>query len=451
MTPVMKSESSTGSATSPAAESAAAPPALSVQDRIVLELARRGPDPAMHLGLVLLLDGEPPSLGRLAEELAPRLANLPELTFRLGGSARRPRWEPDPAFDLARHLHELPGQPAIDGGDGTDGGGRDAVLTALLDLPLHRDRPLWGIWLVRRPGGFALCYRAHHAFQDGLAAVETVERLFGPPARQKQPRSSAAAEPDRPPRWNADLLRELLPPVRRTARWSALASPPSGERAAYTADVDLARLHRISRATRANVNQICLAVLAAALRAWHPADWSAPGPGLCATLAVSVRAADHPYRLLGNCSGVARVPLPCPEASPLGRLRLLQEQVTFARFAELGRRHRVLYQRMPYWCGSLSLSRSIDPRFTPLTLADVRLRRELEFAGAPVGAVLPLPVSVPGQPLFVAWTTHRRRLYTTFLADAGVPGAGALPGLWEQELDALAAEAEAARIPGPRQ
>ncbi len=121
----------------------------------------------------------------------------------------------------------------------------------------------------------------------------------------------------------------------------------------------------------------------------------------------------------------------------MDQLRLLRQEAGFARFAEVGRRHRVLYQKMPYWCGSLSLGRSIDPRFTPLTLADVRLRKRLSFAGEPVTAAYLVPVSVPGQPLFVAWTTHGEQLLTSFRIDPALPGAAELPGLWREAFDAL--------------
>ncbi|AUG80719.1 hypothetical protein CFP65_6047 [Kitasatospora sp. MMS16-BH015] len=399
---------------------------LGTQDRLVLDLARRAPDPAMHLGFTLLLDGPPPRLAELRSFLAPRVAALPELALRLD-PGRPPAWRPDPGFELGRQLYRLP--PLTDPSPA-------AALAATLDQVLPRDRPLWSVSLLRRPGGYAIGYRAHHAFQDGLAAAETVEALFGPvgPARR-----AGAGGADRPPRWDADLLRELLPPPRRSTPWSALATPLSGRRSAHPVTVELSRLHRLGRATGANLNQLCLAVLTSALRAWHPADWSTPSAGLRATLAVSVRPAEDPYRLLGNCSGVAGVELPCGEADPLAALARLRERVTFARFAELGRRHRVLYQRMPYWCGRLSLDRSIDPRRTPLTLADVRFRRGLACLGTPVRAVLPLPVSVPGQPLFVGWTVHGGSLTTTFLTDAALPAAEGLPARWLAALQALEA------------
>ncbi|AEW97981.1 hypothetical protein SCATT_56100 [Streptantibioticus cattleyicolor NRRL 8057 = DSM 46488] len=415
-----------------------------MQDRLILELARVSADTSLHLGAVLTFDGPPPGADRLAAHLEARLAGLPELTFRLAGTARRPRWEPDPCFDVRRQLHvyDLPDGRADD---------PDRVLTAMLGQPLRRDRPLWGVWLVRGAGGYALCYRAHHAFQDGLAAAETCERLFGPPpvVRPRRKGEVLPAVPEQRGRSRRSAVwRDLLPPVRRTARWSPLDRPLSGERVVTTADVELARLHTIGRATGASVNQVCLAAVTATLRAWHPADWSGTAVrDLRATLAINVRSAHEPYRLLGNRGGIANIALPCGEPVPLRALAELREQVTFARLADLGRRHRVLYQKMPYWCGHLGLGRSIDPRYTPLTVADVRMRKPLGFAGQPARTLHPLPVSVPGQPLFIAWSTHRGRLHTTFLADAAVRDHRELSGRWYEAVDALESAVRAGCAP----
>ncbi|MFI6418138.1 wax ester/triacylglycerol synthase domain-containing protein [Streptomyces sp. NPDC050842] len=140
-------------------------------DRLSLDMAAlHATDSALHLGALVTLEGEPPSREEVSEQLRRRVARLPELAHRLAGRPGRPHWEPDPRFDPDRHLYELPGSadPA-------------AVLAELLRQPLPRDRPLWGVWLVRRVGGgYGLCYRAHHAFQDGAAAVATLERLLGP-------------------------------------------------------------------------------------------------------------------------------------------------------------------------------------------------------------------------------------------------------------------------------
>lgn len=440
------------------AASLTVPRPLSVRDRLILDIARRGPDSALHLGGVLLFAGPPPTMDELAAHLASRLLAAPELTYRLVGDGRQPAWTPDPEFDVTRHVHRVtvpgcvPREP-------------DATLRAVLDQPLDRDRPLWGVWLVEGAGGaggsggadegaigdsgggsggdsgggFALCYRAHHAFQDGRAAAETIERLFGPPAHQNSAPQAAQLVPA-PVRkdWGLTVLKDLLPPVRPAARWPALTAAAGAGRTAVTASCDLAPLHAISRATRATVTQICLAAVTGALRAWHPETWAqAPGRSLRATFAISLRTAEDPLRLLGNHGGVATVPLPCGEPSPLRHLSLLQRDVTHARLSALGRRHRVLFDRLPYWCGRLSLNRGIDPRYVPLTLADVRTRARLSWAGQTPVALFPVPVSVPGQPLFVAWTTFGGRVHVTFVGDAAVPGLEGLPALWRSGLAAL--------------
>ncbi len=437
-------------------------PALSVQDRLTLGLARRGADSAMHLGLVMLLDGPIPTLGELRAHLDERLASAPELALRIGGPPTRPRWVVDPAFGSARHVHELvlpPGVPA----------GPDQVMAAVLDLTLPADRPRWGLWLVRpadgADGGYALCYRAHHAFQDGMAAMGTVEALFGdpPPAPRPAPGPThpatphAATAPDdagpaRPARLGVAALRELLPRRRPPAGWSGLEHPPTGRRTAVTTSVELPRLYALGRATGASLGQLCLAAATATLRARHPQDWPAdrPCPALHANLGISLRDPDDPRRLLGNRAGVLRIALPCGEPSPTARLAALRREVTPELVATVGRLHRTLLHRTPYWCARLGLRRSLDPRHTALSLADVRLRRPLALGADRVHSVYPLPVSVPGQPLFIAWTADRRRLYVTFLADEALADGPDLATLWHRAVDDLEAGAvEAGLLPHP--
>ncbi|WP_369144086.1 wax ester/triacylglycerol synthase domain-containing protein [Streptomyces sp. R44] len=399
---------------------------LAVLDRLSLDVAElHATDSALHLGGLVVLDGEPPSRERVLEHLRGRVGRLPELAHRLAGSPRRPRWEPDPGFDPDDHLYEL-------------SGGADplTVVAGLLRQPLSRERPLWGIWLVRGVGDgrWGLCYRAHHAFQDGAAAVATLERLLGP--EEPPPARGLSFRAPRPVDWAA-VLPEFRPP-RRVTWWPTLDIPPAQAYAAGFADVDTARLHALGRLTGATVPQLCLALTTEALRAWHPDGWGPDGPGhglaLRANLGIGVRDPDDPRPLLGNRVAVAGVDLPCGEPDPARRLARLGQALDHARLARLADAHRVILRRLPYGIGRLALSRSIDARYTPLSVADLRVRRPLGFAGTPATGVYALPVMVPGQPLFVAWVTHRRRLHVTFLTDRALPGAERLPEAWESAL-----------------
>lgn len=402
------------------------PVAMSVLDLLAMEIARRTDDSAMHLGALLTLPGPPPSLDELTAHLRARLHTTPELTYRAAGSGRRSRWEPDPTFDIHHHVHD---HTLTQGGDAR----ADRMLTAVLDQPLTADRPLWGVWRIRSDNDYGLCYRAHHSFQDGQAAIRTIERLFG-----AEPHTHATQHltPETPVHWTAAAIKDLLP-LRRTAHWSALDEPLTGRRVASTATVELSRLHAIARATHTSVNQVCLAAVASLLRAWHPGDFPHPDSTLRATLGISLRAPHEPLPLLGNKLGAVYIPLPCGEPSALRRLDLLRTQAAFERLAGIGRHYRALLQNLPYWCGKLGLLRSIDPRYVPLTLADVRFRRPLAFNGNPVQAAHLLPVLLPGQPLFIAWTTYRKHLHTTFLTDTALPGHENLANMWQRAIDTL--------------
>ncbi|MFF7774564.1 wax ester/triacylglycerol synthase domain-containing protein [Streptomyces tanashiensis] len=408
---------------------------LAVLDRLSLDVAAlHATDSALHLGGLVVLEGEPPSRVRVLEHLRRRVGLLPELAHRLAGGPGRPRWEPDPGFDPGRHLYESAG-----------GADPSAVAGHLLRQPLPRDRPLWGIWLVRRVGGgrWALCYRAHHAFQDGAAAVATLEHLLGP---EEAPRARALTfRPPRPVDWAA-VLPEFRP-ARRVTWWPALDAPPAQAYTAAFADIDTARLHALGRRTGATVPQLCLALTTEVLRALHPDGWGPGGPGhglaLRANLGISVRDPDDPSPHLGNRVAVAGVDLPCGEPDPDERLDRLGRALDHTRLARLADAHRVVLRKLPYRIGRLTLSRSIDARYTPLGVADLRVRRPLGFDGTPAAGVYALPVMVPGQPLFVAWVTHRRRLHVTFLADRSLTGTERLPDAWESALAAHERRAEA--------
>ncbi|MEV4702928.1 wax ester/triacylglycerol synthase domain-containing protein [Actinoplanes sp. NPDC049316] len=162
--------------------------AVPVQFAAVLELDRRI-DPALA--------------ARLLAERVPRTRLGQHITAR--GPLRRPVWQDDQSFDVARHL-ELRHCPPP---------GDEPALTALamevLLRRLPRDRPLWRAAIVDglAGGGSALIIVVHHVVADGINGMTILGRLADRLAAGEDPRP-APPPPAAPPRPS--------PPMRRIAR-----------------------------------------------------------------------------------------------------------------------------------------------------------------------------------------------------------------------------------------
>ncbi len=173
-----------------------APHRLSALDAGFLYLERRSQP--LHIAGIITFD-DALDYERLIVDLAARLHLVPRCTQRavpmpLGFGY--PTWEPDPAFDLRRHVRRRQLRPP--------GGDRElAALCAILYAqPLDRDHPLWEMHLIegydgadppRAPGdvpamserargrggrGTALLVKVHHSMADGVAGVQLLAMLF---------------------------------------------------------------------------------------------------------------------------------------------------------------------------------------------------------------------------------------------------------------------------------
>ncbi|MGZ5314035.1 MAG: wax ester/triacylglycerol synthase domain-containing protein, partial [Solirubrobacterales bacterium] len=84
---------------------------LSALDATFLELEEADPSAHMHIGAVILFEGQPgggpPPLERIQEQVLGRLPSMPRFTERLSepetGGIRWPAWEPDPGFRVEHH------------------------------------------------------------------------------------------------------------------------------------------------------------------------------------------------------------------------------------------------------------------------------------------------------------------------------------------------------------
>lgn len=162
---------------------------LTAEDALVL--SREGGAVCGHTCKVLILervgDRPLPTLEQLRRRVDTRLEAAPRLRQRLVETPLRvasPAWLDDPAFDIARHITQVP-TPAPLGRDGLE-----EVVARLMTRRLDRTHPLWHLDLVElEHESLALVWRIHHCMADGATCV----RLGAAVLWDDDPRGAPAA------------------------------------------------------------------------------------------------------------------------------------------------------------------------------------------------------------------------------------------------------------------
>jgi diacylglycerol O-acyltransferase / wax synthase len=337
------------------------PDRLSGLDASFLALEKGGAH--MHVGTVLVFDGEPPEYEQLLDLIEARLHLVPRYRQRLAFpplAQARPVWVDDPHFNVGYHVRHTALPPP----------GGEAELRRLAGRvfaqQLDRSKPLWEIWLVDRVGDdrFALVCKTHHALVDGISGVDIMAVLFDleadPPERdpgpawypQPEPSGSAlfaealverASTPLDAVRAAAGLLaapREAAGQAARTlAGLASMAAaglggaPPSPlntrigpHRRFAWVESELDRFKAVKGALGGTVNDVVLAVVTGALRSHLERRGRDPAvqDELKAMVPISVRAEDQ-RGALGNMVTAIYAPLPVGLADPLERFRAVHE------------------------------------------------------------------------------------------------------------------------------
>jgi WS/DGAT/MGAT family acyltransferase len=304
-----------------------------------------------------------PSVEALRRSVAARLGLTPRFRRRLRPAPPglgEPFWVDDDRFDVADHV-----VPLCDPEEVLDDSRFAALCDRALSEPLDRERPLWRFYLAPRlAGGRAgMVAKLHHALVDGKSAVEVATLLFDAepaPAPRPEPEewrpartpgaarvtlgalAGAAGESLGAARGVARLAgspRRESARVAGTLRRAALAvgedllrpAPPSylnvriGPRRALARHrMPIADVDAIRRRSGATLNDVCLAIVAGAMRELSLARRVGPAP-LKAMVPVSVRA-DDDRAALGNRISMAFVELPADVSSARTRLALVQER-----------------------------------------------------------------------------------------------------------------------------
>ncbi|MGZ8649682.1 MAG: wax ester/triacylglycerol synthase family O-acyltransferase, partial [Solirubrobacteraceae bacterium] len=336
------------------------PDRLTGLDASFLALEKAGAH--MHVGSVLVFDGEAPPYDDFVAAIESRLHLVPRYRQKLAFpplAQARPVWVDDPHFNTRYHVRHtaLPAPASEDE--------LRRLAGRVFSQQLDRAKPLWEIWLVDRVGEdqFALVCKTHHALVDGISGVDIMTVLFDlgqdPPEREPGPGWYPRPEPS-----GAALLADALaagaavPLDAVRAAAGAVAGPRrAGERVARTlagldsragaglggappsplnvrigshrrfawVEADLDRFKAVKGAVGGTVNDVVLTVVAGALRAHLIRCGRDPeGLELKAMVPVSIRTAEE-RGSLGNKVAAIYAPLPVGVEDPLERYRIVHD------------------------------------------------------------------------------------------------------------------------------
>jgi WS/DGAT/MGAT family acyltransferase len=335
------------------------PDRLTGLDASFLAIEERGPH--MHVGSVLLFDGEAPAYEDFVAQIERRLALVPRYRQKLAFPPlvqSRPVWVDDPHFNAHYHVrHTALPEPA---GEAE----LRRLAGRLFAQRLDRTKPLWELWLVDRvgDGGFAVISKTHHALVDGISGVDLATVIFD---LDPDPPPQPPAEPwtPRPEPSRAVLLADALaeraaaPLDLARAAGGAVRHPQDAVAASVTAVAGLAAIthagiggapasplnvrigpHRrfawvdgdlpvfkaIKNALGGTVNDVVLAVVTGGLRSHFLAHGYDTDTDLKAMVPISVRA-DSQRGALGNKVSAMYAPLPIGIEDPIARFRAVHE------------------------------------------------------------------------------------------------------------------------------
>ena len=304
----------------------------------------------------------PLDFGKVKALYQARLQHFPRFRQRVvehGLPIPSPHWEDMPNFDIGQHLHHV----ALP--EPRDRKALARMLGDIVSMPLDRLQPLWQVHVIDGvEGGSALVTRFHHCIGDGTAMTALSMRLYDlEPDAPLVPAGEAAPPPTDGDAegWFAsafhalgetartvtasasaalDLARHPGPALEKAALVAGgagmllmellkRADPPSpfkgafglAKRVAWSEPIALADVKAIGALADAKVNDVLVAGMTGALRAYlEGRGVDVDRATLRAMVPVDLRPPERALEL-GNDFGLVLLELPVGDRTPLARLK----------------------------------------------------------------------------------------------------------------------------------
>ncbi|HYF74389.1 MAG TPA: wax ester/triacylglycerol synthase family O-acyltransferase [Nocardioides sp.] len=467
-----------------------------LRPRDVAILAEESPSTPMHNATIEVFD--PGQSGfdyaRLVRHVQDRISFVPRYRQRVQqvpGRLANPVWVDDDHFDIGYHVRRsaLPRPGSLDQL-------RDLV-SRIVSRPLDRSRPLWEMYFIEglADGQVAILSKSHQVLVDGIETVDLGQVLLdkspepkelgadGWRARTRPSPLSLMAEAVRDsltgPETVVDTVRSttgaVLRGVASTARStsrvvdalanrtpsgdSPIIGPLSQQRRVVVVRTDLADYRKVREAHGGTVNDVVLATITGALRAWLMTRGESMRGirQVRAMVPISVIDDELEATSLGSQIAAHFVDLPVWEASPV--VRLHQVSYSFQAHKETGRA--VAASRLASISGFAPATfHAIGSRVAAverrrgyqLSVTNVPGPQEpLYAAGARMLATYPVPPLLEGHPLAIGVTSYDGHVYYGLTADRDMLHDADLLGPCVREaLDELVDSASGARAQVPR-
>jgi len=257
----------------------------------------------------------------------PHAERFHRLRCRITEKGAQSFWEPDPGFDLARHIVAKRGKAL------TSLEAVQAYMGKEASKRLNKAHPRWQVQVLEgfEDDATALLIRVHHSLGDGAALISLLFALVDPPVAKRGASRKAPSLPPEPPLL-ARLARLAAMPLAapgillRRLTWLSDRSHLHGtalsghKRVAWTRPLDLAVIKQAKTLVGATVNDVLMACVSGAFSSHLTACGEARPSRFLISMPVNVRT---PGRVPEFNNQFAPVPLALPAGSAAHADRIL--------------------------------------------------------------------------------------------------------------------------------